>query len=224
MSRPQNPAAVPDPMIIKAFSAIVIAYLLGSFPSAYIAGKLLRGIDIRKIGSRNLGALSVAREVSPWAGLLVLLADMGKGALAVVVARWLELPLPAVLGAGIAAVVGHNWPVFLGFSGGKGAATATGTVIALAPLQGGISLAVMVLALIVTSNGRLAIAVGLGVFPVLVWQMDGPGLLIIYALVLLVFLAIRALPGARETVAEKGEKQSLLFDREYHFWQRRKSK
>jgi glycerol-3-phosphate acyltransferase PlsY len=211
-------------MIIETISAIVIAYLLGSIPFAYIAGRLVRGIDIRKVGGGNLGALNTAREVGPWAGLLVLIADMAKGAAAVLIARWLDLPLPLVLAAGFAAVIGHNWPVFLAFKGGKGAAATIGTLLALVPAEAAISFAVMAVVLVTTSNGRLAIVAGLALLPILIWQLNGSGMLIAYSVAIFAFLGIRSLPSTREAMAEKDKKKNLIFDRDYHFWQSRKSK
>jgi glycerol-3-phosphate acyltransferase PlsY len=211
-------------MILNVAIAITIGYLLGSLPSAYIAGRLVKGIDIRKVGGCNMGALNTLREVGPLPGLAVLVADIGKGALAVLIASWLGLPLLWILAAGFAAVVGHNWPVFLRFSGGKGAATTIGVMLALTPAEMGISLAIIVAVIIITSNFRLAIFIGLAVLPILIWQFAGPVSIIAYSLALLLFLGIRSLPGTRETVAASKAKKGLIFDREYHFWQTRKSR
>ena len=127
-------------MIFSVIVAIVIGYLLGSIPFAYITGRLIKGVDIRQVGGGNMGALNVAREIGPLPGLMVLIADIGKGALAVLIANWLGLPLIWILIAGFAAVVGHNLPIFLRFKGGKGAATTLGVLFALTPGEFAISL------------------------------------------------------------------------------------
>lgn len=114
-------------MIVNATIAIVIAYLLGSIPFAYIAGRLFRGIDIRQIGGGNMGAVNIAREIGPAPGLLVLVADIAKGSLAVIIALRLDLSLILVFGAGFAVVLGHNWPVFLKFKGGQGGSHYSGS-------------------------------------------------------------------------------------------------
>ena len=102
--------------------AIIAAYLLGSIPSAYIAGRLKKGIDIRKVGSNNMGALNVYYEVGLVEAVLVLIVDMAKGIGAIILSRWLGLPVAWQLVAGFAAVAGHCFPVFLQFHGGKGGA------------------------------------------------------------------------------------------------------
>jgi len=93
--------------------AIVCGYLLGSIPSAYLAARIKKGIDIRNVGSRTVGALNVYYEVGLAAGILVLLVDIGKGIAAVLLARWLGVDLVFQLLACLAAVLGHIFPVFL---------------------------------------------------------------------------------------------------------------
>ena len=211
-------------MIVNATIAIVIAYLLGSIPFAYIAGKLLKGIDIRQVGGGNMGAMNTAREIGPVPGLLVLVADIAKGSLAVIIALRLDLSLILVFGAGFAAVLGHNWPVFLKFRGGRGAATTIGVLFALVPLEFAINLALILAIIVITSNVRLAVVVGLAVLPFIIWQINGSGMLITYSAVMFLFLCARSLPDTREAMARVSDKRSLIFDREYHFWQSRKSK
>ncbi len=121
-------------------AGIIFSYLLGSVPTAYLAGYLLKGEDIRKLGSGNVGATNALRVLGKGPGITVLLIDILKGALAVTAAGDFIIghsnqEFPAVLlrvGCGIAAVAGHNWPVFLGFKGGKGVATTLGVLIGLA--------------------------------------------------------------------------------------------
>jgi len=211
-------------MIASAIVAIVIGYLLGSIPSAYIAGRLNKRIDIRQVGGGNVGALNTAREIGLLPGLAVLIADVTKGAVAVLIARWLDLSLAWIFVAGFAAVVGHNWPIFLGFKGGKGAATTLGVLLALVPSEFAISLAIMVIVIVITSNVRLAIGIGLAFLPLIIWQFNGSGMLIAYSLALFLFLGVRSLPGTREAMANTGDKKGLIFDRDYHFWQTKKSR
>jgi len=211
-------------MIASAIVAIVIGYLLGSIPSAYIAGRLNKRIDIRQVGGGNMGALNTAREIGLLPGLAVLIADVTKGAVAVLIARWLDLSLAWIFVAGFAAVVGHNWPIFLGFKGGKGAATTLGVLLALVPSEFAISLAIMVIVIVVTSNVRLAIVIGLAFLPLIIWQFNGSGMLIAYSLALFLFLGVRSLPSTREAMANTGDKKGLIFDRDYHFWQTKKSR
>ncbi len=211
-------------MIFNVIIATVLGYLLGSIPSAYIVGRLIKGVDIRQIGGGNLGALNTARETGLLPGLAVLIADVAKGAAAVLIAQGLGLSLIWIFTAGFAAVIGHNWPIFLGFKGGKGAATTIGVLFALVPGEFAISLAIMVIVIIITSNVRLAITVGLALLPLIIWQFDDSGMLIAYSIALSLFLGVRILPGTREAMANVSDKKSLIFDREYYFWQSKKRK
>src|SRR5512140_571719 len=129
---------------------LVIAYLLGSITSGYLAGKLLRGIDIREHGSRSTGATNVLRTLGKWPALAVLLVDVLKGAGAILFARWfypwfytlssvtpptaldLQTWVPwAVCLAGLAVLLGHGRSIWLNFSGGKSAATGLGVLLAI---------------------------------------------------------------------------------------------
>lgn len=211
-------------MIFSAVMAIIIGYLLGSVPFAYIASRLKKGADIRQVGGGNVGALNTLREIGLLPGLVVLIADIAKGSAAVLIAVWLDLPLIWIFVAGFAAVIGHNWPIFLKFKGGKGAATTIGVLLALSPAELAISFAIMVIVIVITSNVRLAIVVGLALLPLIIWQFNGSGMLIAYSLALPLFLLIRSLPSFREAVANTGDKRGLIFDRDYHFWQTRKDR
>lgn len=130
---------------------LAIAYLFGSMPTGYLAGKLLKGIDIREHGSRSTGATNVLRTVGTWPALVVLLVDVMKGVGAIVFARWfypwfstlpfvtpptaldLQSFVPwAVCLAGLAALVGHSRSIWLNFAGGKSAATGLGVLLAMA--------------------------------------------------------------------------------------------
>jgi glycerol-3-phosphate acyltransferase PlsY len=129
---------------------LVIAYLFGSIPSGYLAGKLLRGIDIREHGSRSTGATNVLRTLGKWPALVVLIADVLKGVAAIFVGRWfcpwlitelsttppmaaeLQIWVPwAVCLAGIAALLGHGRSIWLNFTGGKSAATGLGVLLGM---------------------------------------------------------------------------------------------
>lgn len=116
--------------------ALALAYLIGSIPTAYLVGRL-KGIDVRKVGSGNMGATNIYRTLGAWPAALVLAVDGAKGAAAaLLVPRWFSLdPMTWGLLLGLVAMIGHSRPVLLGFkSGGKGVATAGGIFAALAPV------------------------------------------------------------------------------------------
>jgi glycerol-3-phosphate acyltransferase PlsY len=120
---------------ISAFAIPVAAYLLGSIPFGLILAKLFGGTDVRKEGSGNIGATNVARVVGPLAGILTLILDGAKGAAAVLLAERLSNTSATwMMIAGMAALLGHCYSVWLEFKGGKGVATAAGVFLALCPL------------------------------------------------------------------------------------------
>ena len=114
--------------------ALIMAYFIGAIPSAYVAGRLLKGKDIREEGDRNPGAGNAYRTIGPKAGVAVGAVDIGKGAVAVLLAKALTEGTGAQMAAGIVAMAGHNWPIFLKLRGGRGAASALGVFIVLVPM------------------------------------------------------------------------------------------
>ncbi len=121
--------------IAISVAIVLVGYLLGSIPSAYIAGRVLKGIDIRNLGDGHVGALNVDQHLGRAAGAAVSAADIGKGYLAIWLARSLgaEPVDPVVLLSGLAVVAGHCWPIYIGFRGGGGQATTVGVFFALVP-------------------------------------------------------------------------------------------
>jgi glycerol-3-phosphate acyltransferase PlsY len=148
---------------------VVLSYLAGSIPSAYLAGKI-RGVDLRKHGSGNLGATNVVRVVGAKIGGVVFLADVMKGFLPVYFLRsYTEAPHPELwaLAYGAAAILGHVKPIFLlGKGGGKGVATATGVFLALAPVPVLITNAVWIITFYFTRYVSLASLLAAAVLPV----------------------------------------------------------
>ena len=145
--------------------AALLGYLAGSLPIAFLAARM-RGVDLRRVGSRNLGTANVLRTAGVLPALIVLIGDAAKGAGAVILVDALMNDLDASAVAGFAAVVGHVFPVWLWFRGGKGVATAAGVFAVLAPFATAIAVAGFVVAVLVTrfvSAGSLVAAVALPV-------------------------------------------------------------
>ncbi len=152
---------------------VVIAYLLGSIPFGLIIFRLAEGKDIRESGSGNIGATNVLRSGKKWQGVLTLLLDAGKGALAVLLPKWFLDPsadvwLWASLSA-FAAIFGHVFNIFLHFKGGKGVAAGLGAYLALMPLAALSTLAPFVVFVLLTRYVSLGSIVATAAFPVLGW-------------------------------------------------------
>ena len=152
--------------------AVVVAYLLGSIPFAYLAGRA-RGVDLRTVGSGNLGAANVFRTLGRRMGIGVMAADVLKGVVAVVIARLItDDPWPAIAAA--AAMAGHVYPVWLRFKGGKGVAVGGGAVIALTPLAALAVFAIWILVVATTRYTSLASIIGALAATPLVWAFGYP--------------------------------------------------
>jgi len=145
------------------------AYVLGSVPTAYILVRWMEGEDIRDFGSRNVGALNAYNRTGVWAGLLVLLVDTAKGVLAVAAPRLLGVD-PWVLFITTSLVVaGHNWPVFLNFRGGKGAAAIFGISLVIVPWLTVITVGPSILVMLLLRNVVLGAALGFILLNTLLW-------------------------------------------------------
>ncbi len=190
--------------------AIICAYLIGSFPSAYVAGRLRRGIDIREVGSRNMGAMNVFYKVGFVEGILVLAVDIGKGAAAVALAHWLGVPMIAELLAGAAVVIGHGFPVFLKFRGGRGGATLIGVLVFLMPWGIPVYAATFGLGLLLTRYPTLSYSVAFLCFPFIAWLIYHSGTLITYSICILLLPGIKYIPRIKEMRATGGSWRHVI--------------
>lgn len=176
-------------MLALVYVALV-SYVVGSFPSAYLAGKYLGGVDIRTLGDGNAGTANAWKSLGPWAGGLVFMMDVGKGAAAVSMARALGTEETGIMVAGAAAIAGHNWPVFLHFHGGRGAATAMGVLAAVMPL---LVLPLMLLSLAsvrFTRNSTAGVAVVFVPLPLVAWYAGVSWQMITFAIGLMLFVGV----------------------------------
>jgi len=168
---------------------VVVAYLLGSIPFAYLAGRT-RGVDIRTVGSKNVGATNVFRELGKGIGITVMALDIAKGLVAVIIAESLtSSPWPLVAAA--AAILGHVYPVWLGFKGGKGVAVAGGAIVGLAPIP---ALIIIVIWLVVVGISRyvsLGSIVAAAAFPFLVIAFGAPWPTIVFAFLAAIMVIAR---------------------------------
>lgn len=167
-----------------AWLVIIAGYILGSFPTAYLAGRFLRGRDIRQMGDENAGAANAFRELGPAAGVMVGVLDAAKGAVAVVIAQASNMPQAVILCAGAVAVVGHNWPVFLGFRGGRGVSTTIGVLLVLVTVPMLVLALPTILILVLKRNVTPAMAFLFIALPLVDLLLKIPPLLILYGIAL----------------------------------------
>lgn len=152
---------------------ISCAYLIGSIPFGYLLFRLTSGQDIRQKGSGNIGATNIARASTKSLGLLTLFLDGGKGALAVfLVKSFGETNSLLFFSTALAAVIGHCFPVFLKFKGGKGVATAAGAFAVISPLAVGLAMVIFIIIFILTRYVSLASVLGSATLPVLIYFLN----------------------------------------------------
>jgi glycerol-3-phosphate acyltransferase PlsY len=198
--------------IFTGIIAIIIAYLLGSIPSAYIAARIITRKDIRQMGGGNVGARNTFYEVGKAAGAAVAIFDIGKGAAAAAIALWLlDVPLYFALAAGLATVAGHIWSVFLRFTGGNGLGTSIGVLSVLLTWELLIAIGIIVLLIIFTRNPVLSTNISLLSVPISSWLIEEKSWPhVIFSIVLIVMLTLHFLPTARAAIASAGSKEAFF--------------
>ena len=155
--------------IVRWVGLGLFAYLVGAIPTAYLFARFALGRDIRSIGDNNSGAANVYREIGPKAGLACGALDIIKGGVAVIVVSVIDDDIGTEMLAGVMALVGHIWPVFLRFRGGRGAAVAVGVLIASYPIIALPLGALSLVALYQTRKAMVALFMFLAGLPILAW-------------------------------------------------------
>lgn len=153
---------------------ILLSYLLGAVPFGLLVARVIGGVDVRTVGSGNIGTANVLRACGPAAGAAVLVIDALKGALPVLAAQALGLSPWVAAAAGLAAVIGHNWSIYLGCRGGKGVATSLGVVIALAPAVAMTLFLLWVILVALTRYSSVGSMVALAISPLAMWLFGQP--------------------------------------------------
>jgi acyl phosphate:glycerol-3-phosphate acyltransferase len=186
--------------------AIIIGYLLGSISFSILVTKRVKKIDIREYGSGNAGATNTLRVLGKGPAIVVLLLDAAKGAFAVLLAKALGVGDWGVVLAGVAAILGHNWPVFFGFKGGKGVATTIGMLLALTPVPTLLAIVLTLLVIAATRYVSLGSLVFVTVIPILmyIWKDSTP--YILGTLLVTVLGYIRHAENIRRLVQRKERK------------------
>jgi acyl phosphate:glycerol-3-phosphate acyltransferase len=181
--------------LIANIASIIIGYILGSFPSAFIVARIVGKIDIRSEPDGRISAAVVHRKLGLIPFLVVVVLDVGKGALSIVCARLLTDSLPIMLATGFMTVAGHNWPVFLKFRGGLGATVTYGVLVALVWWQTLIAVAIGgILYYIIRKSGlstAIVIAVITGMLLAQYLLGKGPLILVGYPLILILLMLLK---------------------------------
>lgn len=199
---------------ISIIIAIIVAYLLGSIPFAYIFTRLATGKDIRQLGSGNGGAHNVFREVGLKIAIPVALFDVSKGAAAVFIAyRLLNIPLREpdifVLLAALAAIAGHMWSAYLKFRGGNGLSATFGALAIIMPWELLIVIGLLLIFIVITRNLVLSTNMALLSVPISAWFIDKSWLLVGFAVITALMLVIHFVPTARAALVKAGNKENL---------------
>jgi len=185
---------------------IVFSYLLGSISFGYLIAKKIKKVDIRKIGSGNTGATNISRILGFKFALAVLLLDVGKGLLAVLLARWLDSGSWTILLCAFAVILGHNWPVFFSFQGGRGAATTLGVFLGIIPLAALITFGIFIVVILVTRYVSLGSLIGAILIPVFLLYYRYPPEYFIFGLAVTALIIWRHIPNIKRLLQGKESK------------------
>ena len=214
--------------VLAFITAIIVSYLIGSTPSAYLVGRAFKGVDIRQVGTRNMGAMNTFYAIGFWPGMIVLASDVCKGIVALLFAYLISMYLFVVeanmvvvveMAAGVAVIAGHNFPVFLKFKGGKGGATAIGILAFLlawvvwvdagpvklpVPLADVIYLGSFLMLSLITRWPTFAYAISFIVFWLVAWFVYKDTGLFAYAIFITAVPILMYIPRIKEIWAKSG--------------------
>ena len=212
-------------MIIEFVLLIIGSYILGSVPAAYLAARWSRGIDIKQYGSGSVGASNLLKITSRRIAAPVFFYDLVKGMILISAAHVIGLSVAQQVAIGVAAIVGHNWPVFLRFNGGRGIMTTAGVALIL-PLLNGlwpwvtvVFCTALLISIIANRSTVPGVSIGIAAMPLVSWILDEPPSLTLGFLAMFLILVIRRLTVTRIAgFVWVGPKQllvnRLLFDRD----------
>ena len=172
-------------------AVVAAGYLIGARPTGLLVIRALRGVDIRELGSGNIGATNVYRVAGLPIAALVLLLDALKGAVPVALAQVGAQPAWGEIAAGLAAIAGHNWSVFMGLRGGKGVATSFGVLTALSPGAAAVAAAVWLAAVAATRYASVASLSAIASVPAVMWWRREPREHLAFGLLALAFVVYR---------------------------------
>ncbi len=206
-------------MSIEFGLLILAAYLLGSVPTAYLAAKFARGIDLRQYGTGQVGSGNLWRMTSWKLGLPVGFFDLVKGMIVVWVAQLVGLGIDQQLTVGLAAIIGHNWPVFLRFSGGRGIGTSIGVILILPlinsmiPWELIVFVAIAAIGTLIMRSSPVPVLMGMAALPLVSWGMHEPLSVTLGFLAIFLIIVIKRLTAPRSDSTTPIGRNRLLFNR-----------
>jgi glycerol-3-phosphate acyltransferase PlsY len=200
-------------MSVEAVLLVLTGYLLGSIPTAYLVGRWTKGLDLRRYGSGTVSGSMVFEHVAHWLVVPVGLFDIGKAALPAWLALRLGLGMPVAAAAGLAAVAGHNWPLFLRFTGGRGLATFLGLLLVLFPWGFPWMLGFLAAGWLLGDSAAWALA-GMITLPLLSRIVGGPGVITAAAGAMLLLTLVKRLEANRRPLPPPGpERRRVILRR-----------
>lgn len=194
---------------MKELVSIILGYLLGSIPFSFLIAKFLKGIDLRCEGTRNVGATNVAILVGKRAGFFALILDMCKGVLSVILAQklfGLERFFSCLVG--FSAVLGHNWPIFLKFRGGKGVATGMGVIASVFPKEAPLLFVLLVIFYFIFRSPIFSLVIVSLFVPLIAFIFKEPLNLINLSIAIIVFIHIRGFEETKTRYRELKQRTS----------------
>jgi glycerol-3-phosphate acyltransferase PlsY len=208
-------------MAIEFVLLLLAAYLLGAVPAAYLAAKWSRRIDIRQYGTGQAGAGNLWRVTSWRLGLPVAIFDIGKGMPAVWAAQLVGLDIAQQIAVGLAAIVGHNWPVFLRFSNGRGIGTTIGVIVIL-PLINDmtpwvvvtfLTIVIVIVSTLIMRSSPVPVLAGVAALPLVGWGLGEPLSVILGFLAIFLIVIIKRLTAPRPAGAIPINRKQFLLNR-----------
>jgi glycerol-3-phosphate acyltransferase PlsY len=207
------------PEVVKFILLIIGGYLMGAIPAAYLVARWRRRIDIRQYGSGNVGGANLVKVGARWMAAVVVIFDIGKAMPAVWVAQLVGLDITQQVVIGLAAVIGHNWPVFLRFSGGRGIATIMGAALIVPVVNGLVPwsfitfMAIMILNVLTVRNIPIGIGIAVAVMPIVSAAVGEPLALTMGFVAMFVIMVIRRLTPRRIPISASVPTGELLLNR-----------
>lgn len=206
-------------MVTEFVLLLVGGYLIGAIPTAYLLALWRRRIDLRQHGSGNIGGANLVEVGARWMAAAVVIFDIGKVMPAVGVAHIIGLDITQQVAIGLAAVIGHNWPVFLRFSGGRGIATIMGVALIVPVLNGYLPwslitfIAIMLINLFTVRNIPVGIGICVSVMPIVSWAAGEPLEITLGFVAMFVIMIIRRLTPRRTQISASVPTGELLLNR-----------